>query len=265
MNLILYITIFLIGMMFGSFFTLATYRIPKKEDITHTHSYCPNCNNKLGFFELIPILSYIFLGGKCKHCKQKISPRYIIFEITSGVTFVLFWIALNLNINSNIISFIYFGFICLYLSFIFLIGGIDKENKKIEKSVLIYGAIISMLYIVYLYIIEKVSIHRYIIYLILFLIILVIEYILSKKTTKITYTNSILMLLTIMAIFTGEYVTINTIIVTILAIAIYLVIYQLRKKTNKKENTKLLDTLPMGYFLSISNIIIFLLITFFVS
>ena len=149
MNLILYITIFLIGIMFGSFYTLATYRIPKKQDITHTHSYCPNCNEKLGFFELIPIFSYIFLGGKCKHCKEKISPRYIMFEITAGITFVLFFIALNLNINSNIMSFIYFGLICLYLTFIFLMGGIDKENKRIEKSVLIYGAIISILYIVY--------------------------------------------------------------------------------------------------------------------
>ena len=107
MNLILYITIFLIGIMFGSFFTLATYRIPKKQDITHTHSYCPNCNEKLGFFELIPILSYIFLGGKCKHCKQKISPRYILFEILSGITFVLFALSLNLNINSNIINIIF--------------------------------------------------------------------------------------------------------------------------------------------------------------
>ena len=73
MNIIIYITIFVIGTLFGSFFTLATYRIPKKQDITHTHSYCPNCNSKLGFFELIPILSYIFLKGKCKHCGKKIS------------------------------------------------------------------------------------------------------------------------------------------------------------------------------------------------
>ena len=262
MKLILYITIFLIGIMFGSFFTLATYRIPKRQDITHTHSYCPNCNEKLGFFELIPILSYIFLGGKCKHCKDKISPRYIMFEVLSGITFVLVSLAINLNINSNIMTFIYFGLICLYLTFVFLIGGIDKENKKIEKSVLIYGAIISILYIVYLYIIEKVSIHRYIIYLILFLIILVFEHIWSKKKTKFTYTIGILMLLTIMAIFTGEYVTINTIIVTLIAMAICLLTFKLK---NKKEKVDNIDKLPIGYFLSISNIVMFLLITFLIS
>jgi len=76
MNIYLYTIIFIMGALFGSFYTLAVYRIPKKIDITHTHSFCPNCGHKLGFFELIPILSYIFLGGKCKSCKQKIRPRY---------------------------------------------------------------------------------------------------------------------------------------------------------------------------------------------
>ncbi len=142
MNIIIYITIFVIGTLFGSFFTLATYRIPKKQDITHTHSYCPNCNSKLGFFELIPILSYIFLKGKCKHCGKKISPRYIIFEIMSGLTFLLFGLSLNINIQSNINLYIYFICISLYLTFIFLIAGIDKENRKIEKSVLIFGGVI---------------------------------------------------------------------------------------------------------------------------
>ncbi|MBQ9659332.1 MAG: prepilin peptidase, partial [Clostridia bacterium] len=68
MNIFFYIIIFIMGITFGSFYTLAVYRIPKGQDITHTHSYCPNCGNKLGFFELIPVLSYLWLGGKCKHC-----------------------------------------------------------------------------------------------------------------------------------------------------------------------------------------------------
>ncbi len=261
MNVILYIMIFLIGIMFGSFYTLATYRIPKKQDITHTHSYCPNCNAKLGFFELIPILSYIFLGGKCKHCKQKISPRYIIFEVISGITFLLFAIALNLNINSSVMNFIYFIFICLYLTFIFLIGGIDKEKKYIEKSVLLYGAVISILYMIYLYVIEHSSIYRYIIYLILFLVFYIIEHFLQKKWS---YTNCILMLLSIMVIFTGEYVVINTIIITLLAISICLLINKFKNRKNNKIETKIND-IPFGYFLTISNIIMFLLITFIIS
>ena len=89
MDILLYIIIFIMGTVFGSFFTLATYRIPRNQDITHTHSYCPNCSHKLGFLDLIPVFSYIFLLGKCRYCKEKISPRYLIIEILSGVTFAL--------------------------------------------------------------------------------------------------------------------------------------------------------------------------------
>ena len=76
----IFLCIFMIGAFFGSFFSLATYRIPKGEDITHTRSYCPNCKHKLSFFDLFPVISYIVRGGKCKYCKQKISPRYILLE-----------------------------------------------------------------------------------------------------------------------------------------------------------------------------------------
>ena len=61
METIIFIIIFIIGAFFGSFYSLATYRIPKGQDITHSRSYCPNCDHKLGFLDLFPILSYIFL------------------------------------------------------------------------------------------------------------------------------------------------------------------------------------------------------------
>ena len=128
MNIFLYAIIFIIGTVFGSFYTLAVYRIPKNIDIIKKHSYCPNCNNKLGFFELIPVLSYIFLGGKCKHCKEKIRPRYLILEILSGFSFVMLAQYLDINIYTlNIYSIINYFFAILYFTAIILIVGIDKE------------------------------------------------------------------------------------------------------------------------------------------
>ena len=100
MDYIIYILIFCIGTLFGSFFTLAVYRIPQRKDITHTRSFCPKCNHKLNFWDLIPILSYIFLGGKCKNCKQKIRIRYLILELLGGVIFVLFALIFNINIEN---------------------------------------------------------------------------------------------------------------------------------------------------------------------
>ena len=155
MNIFFYFIIFTIGILFGSFYTLAVYRIPRKEDITHTHSYCPNCNAKLGFFELIPVLSYIILGGKCKHCGQKIRARYIILELLSGTLFVIFALILGLDVyNLNLNAIINYIFFALFTTYIVLTVAIYKEHKKVEKSVLIYGIVITAVYMVYLYILK---------------------------------------------------------------------------------------------------------------
>ena len=172
MDTLLYIIIFIMGTVFGSFYTLAVHRIPKRQDITHTHSYCPNCNHKLGFLDLIPVFSYIFLGAKCRYCKEKIRPRYFIIELLSGSSFVIISYLMNVKVESlNMILIAESAFMALYLCFIFLMSGIDKEYRRIEKSITIYGIIISIMYIVYLCVIEHASIYRYIIYLIFYILI----------------------------------------------------------------------------------------------
>ena len=173
MSTFLYAIIFIIGCFFGSFFTLAVYRIPKKEDILIKHSYCPNCNHKLGFFDLFPVLSYIFLLGKCRYCGNKIRPRYLILEILSGLTFLSFAIIYKASIfNTN--SIINLVFLLLYISILFIICGIDKENIKVEKSVLLYGFFIESLYMIYQYTLGIVNVYQYVIYIILFIILLIL-------------------------------------------------------------------------------------------
>lgn len=261
MNTIFYIMIFLMGITFGSFYTLAVYRIPKGIDITHKHSYCPNCNHKLNFLDLIPIFSYIFLGGKCRYCKQKIKSRYLILETLSGLFFVGIAYLMRINIyNLEIIKIIEYAFFVLYFTFIILMSGIDKEYKKINKPVLVYGIIISIMYIVYLYIIEKASIYRYVIYLVAFVLLLLVDTITLKKHAKNNYTYSILIALIIMTIFTGEYVTISSVIYALLAIAIDLV---LKKIKNKKNNTKNKEKEPIGLYLSVFNILYFIIVLAF--
>ena len=169
-NIIIYSMIFIIGTLLGSFFTLAVHRIPLKQDITHERSYCPNCNHKLNFLDLIPVLSYLFLEGKCRYCKNKIRPRYLILEILSGITFLLLALSLKIDIfNFNVETLGYLIFGMLYISTLIMIGGIDKEYNKITKSILIFGIIIEIMYITYLYVL-KVNIYRYIIYIALLII-----------------------------------------------------------------------------------------------
>lgn len=182
MNTIIYFFMFTIGTVLGSFYTLAVYRIPLGQDITHTRSYCPKCNHRLNFLDLIPILSYICLGGKCRYCKEKIRPRYLILEISSGIVFLLFAVLLGidlLNIEYSKIATLIFGI--LFLSTIFITIGIFREYKKIQRSVFNFGIIVEIIYMIYLYILNT-SIYRYIIYIPILLLMALLNN--TKKTNK---------------------------------------------------------------------------------
>ncbi len=258
MDILIYILIFIMGTVFGSFFTLAVYRIPKKQDITHTHSYCPKCKHKLGFLDLIPVFSYIFLLGKCRHCKEKIRPRYFILEILSGLTFLIIGYLMNITVyNLKPILLAEGTFMALYLCFVFIMSGIDAENRKIEKSISMYGILISIAYIIYLCVIEKNIIYRYIIYLIFYVIILILDTVTLKKYAKNSYVNSIILTVLTMVIFTGEYIMINTIIMTSLVVAINLLLHKIaniRKKV-RKEKKDYGKNINYGFILGITNIL----------
>ena len=261
MEIFFYLIIFMIGITFGSFYTLAVYRIPNGQDITHTHSYCPKCKHKLNILDLIPVFSYIFLGGKCRYCKEKIRPRYLILETISGLFFVVVAYLMGLSIfNIETAKVIEYSFFALYFTFIVLMAGIDKEYRTINKPVLMYGVIISIMYIVYLYIIEKTSIYRYVIYLTLLLIILILDTIRLKKKAKNSSTYSILMVIIVMAVFTGEYTTIASIVTTLLSVAITLLINKLRKNKTVKTTEQYNKNIKLGLYLSIANILYFILI-----
>ena len=91
------IVFFIIGTIFGSFFNVVGYRLPKGKSIVFPPSHCPNCNNKLTPKELIPIISYIIQKGKCTHCKTKIPCFYVIFELITGILFALIYLVYGLT------------------------------------------------------------------------------------------------------------------------------------------------------------------------
>lgn len=79
--LILYAFIGFVGACIGSFLTLATYRLPRDEKIGMTRSRCPACGTTLRVADLVPIFSWIFARGKCRHCKTRVSIRYPLTEL----------------------------------------------------------------------------------------------------------------------------------------------------------------------------------------
>lgn len=87
---ILYLIIFFIfGSLFGSFLTVVGMRLPRKESFLVNRSYCDNCHHQLSFLDMIPILSYVFLRGKCRYCGKKISEVSTYMEFFTGVLFSL--------------------------------------------------------------------------------------------------------------------------------------------------------------------------------
>ena len=146
MNLFLYVMIFIAGTVFGSFFSLAVYRIPRKENITYVHSHCVKCNHELGVWDLIPVFSYIFLGGKCRYCKEKIRPRYFILEVFSGVVFLVLALSRGISVKMPLEGFIELAITYLFIAGTFIIAGIDKEKFEIPNSLIIYELVIGIIY-----------------------------------------------------------------------------------------------------------------------
>ena len=246
MNIFLYAMIFIIGTFFGSFFTLAVYRIPKKEDILIKHSYCPNCNHKLGFFDLFPVFSYIFLGGKCRYCNNKIRPRYLILELLSGFTFLFFALAFKVTIY-NINNQINFVTVLIYSSILCIVACIDKENITINKNVIFVGYLFEIMYMIYQYTLGVFNVYQYVIYLMLLILILILDNIFSMVTMTKKYYIQVLYLALYIIVLCGAKLFILSVILTLLIVAVHNIL----SKDKKKQ-------LPIGFYLSVSNIIIIL-------
>ncbi|WP_163971633.1 prepilin peptidase [Oceanobacillus halotolerans] len=88
MNVTMIAIFFLFGLIFGSFFNVIGLRVPENKPFANDRSACPHCGHTLAWYELIPVLSYIFQLGKCKHCYTKISFLYPAIEVLTGFLFM---------------------------------------------------------------------------------------------------------------------------------------------------------------------------------
>lgn len=135
MYLSILLLFFVLGTIFGSFYNVVGYRVPKGESLLYPSSHCTNCNHKLGPLELIPILSFLFLGRKCKNCKAKISWFYPIFEFCSGVLFALSYVVFGFSLEC-LLSIV-------FISMLLIVIISDYQTMTIPDSILIvFSAII---------------------------------------------------------------------------------------------------------------------------
>lgn len=116
-----------IGAVIGSFVNVVSVREAKGEDFVRGRSYCPHCQHSLHALDLLPILSYLFLRGKCRYCKQSISVRYFLVEIVFTVLFIL--VAL-LRQPTDIVGY----FLC---TICMLIALMDVDSYEIDLRLLL--------------------------------------------------------------------------------------------------------------------------------
>ena len=108
MNILYLIIFLLLGLSMGSFFTVVGLRCPKHENFISNRSYCDECKHTLSFYDMIPVVSFIMLKGKCRYCKKKIDPLSTYMELFTGILFALsyaiFGISYELFIALGIVS-----------------------------------------------------------------------------------------------------------------------------------------------------------------
>ena len=135
-----YIFIFLLGLVIGSFLNVCIYRIPREESILYPPSHCGSCNHKLGSLDLFPVFSYIFLKGKCRYCKDKISIRYPTIEILNAIVYLLIYF----KFGAAIITLKY----CILASLLIVIATIDYDTQLVYTASTICGGVIGIIFVI---------------------------------------------------------------------------------------------------------------------
>ncbi|WP_461206959.1 prepilin peptidase [Clostridium sp. DL1XJH146] len=130
--------IFVLGLLIGSFLNVCIYRIPNKESIAFPPSHCTNCDNRIKPYDLIPVLSWIILRGKCRYCGEKISVKYPLIELFTGILFMLIFIKYGYSVD----TLKYLILAC----FLIVIGFIDFNTTDVYLVTTLPAFIIGVLF-----------------------------------------------------------------------------------------------------------------------
>lgn len=137
----LLLLLFILGLCFGSFSTMASYRLVLRKSLMK-RSFCPKCKHKLGVLDLFPLFSYMFQGGKCRYCKTRISPRYPLIELTTGLLFVLVGFEYSYDLIAIVL-------LCAFVVCAVIMVVTDLEHYIIPDEIQFAFAVIGIFYAYY--------------------------------------------------------------------------------------------------------------------
>jgi len=129
----------ILGLCFGSFANVAAYRVPRNESVLSPPSRCPKCGRRLAITDMIPVVSWLLLRGRCRYCGMRITLRYPVTEAMCALLF--FGMACFTEANLSIIP------LCVLTFVLLCISRIDIETQEIPDPLLIVGAAAGLLWI----------------------------------------------------------------------------------------------------------------------
>ncbi len=137
--ILIYIIIFLFGIVIGSFLNVCIYRIPKQESIVVTRSHCMSCGYQLSWYDMVPVASWIILRGRCRKCKEPISPQYPIVEAVNGFLYILIFAANGFTVESILY--------CLMASALLVLSVIDWRTYEIPFGINVFLFVLGLVHL----------------------------------------------------------------------------------------------------------------------
>ncbi len=132
-----YMIVFLCGLSVGSFLNVLIYRLPRGLSLVRPPSRCPSCGRRLGVLELIPVLGYLFIKGRCLQCRQPVSPRYPLVELATACLFTAVYHRFGFSLAG-------LGYLLL-LSLLLAVALIDLDHRIIPNSLVLAGLIAGLI------------------------------------------------------------------------------------------------------------------------
>ena len=187
----------------------------------------------------------------------------ITYILIGGVSAVVLANVLNISMNQfEISNFIIYIFAMTYISTLVLIAGIDRGYSKIEKKTLAFGIVASILYMLYLCMVDLGSINLNAIYLAIYMILLIIDSFLLRRFAKDSYIVNLLMVLVMILVFTNLKILTYTLVMALIALGLYVLILNFQKKKNGNKKIKL-NEIPLGFFDAAKNVIVLFMLKIF--
>jgi leader peptidase (prepilin peptidase)/N-methyltransferase len=133
------ILLIIAGLVFGSFLNVVIHRMPLEKSLVKPGSHCPSCNTPVKFYDNVPVISWLVLLGKCRHCKARISIRYPLVEAFTGFSFWLAYIHFAP-------LWVHVGFAILFLCLLIALALIDLEHMVLPVPLSVGGAVVFAVY-----------------------------------------------------------------------------------------------------------------------